>query len=266
MRKRVSRDLYGNCEVYPPDSDRLMFRTTRERLNWYIGRGLAILIRDDPPAIRLAFQPGGPGHGDDPYFLQRFLNQCVVCGTSEGLSHHHVVPNAYRKRFPRESYGKGRWMYDVLLLCIPCHDRYERFAHELKEEIAAEYGIPSSGITNLDRVRLRAMKGAAALYRHGDKIPPERKGPLLDDVRTYLGKSDPTMEDLWEVWNSIRDSIDTIPAGRIVAKTLEIEGRIDDFAVRWRRHFVSRMKPQYLPKGWDPERRIYSEPDQTQNG
>jgi hypothetical protein len=260
-RMTVTRSLYGNCEVYPPDSDRLMFRMDDERISWYVDKGLAVWVRKDPPAIRLTFEPGGPGHDGDPYFLQLFKNRCVVCGATENLTHHHIVPKAYKRHFPRES--KGRWMYDVLLVCVRCHHRYEDFAHLLKEEIAVEFEVPSSGITNLSETNLRAMKAAAALYRHGDKIPPARKALLVADVQAYLGKDDFTPDDLWTIWNSIRDGIDVIPAGLVVARVLEGEGQLDDFAIRWRHHFLSKMKPKYLPDDWNPDRRIYSEPDQT---
>ena len=257
-RMTITRSLYGNTEVYPPDSDQLMFKMDNYRVEWYVEKGLAVWIRKDPPAVRLTFEPGGPGHHGDPYFLQTFLNRCVVCGTTEKLTHHHVVPKAYKRHFPRDT--KARWMYDVLLACAQCHHRYEDFAHQLKLLIADEYEVPSSGITNLNTVTLRAMKGAAALFRHGDKIPPDRKASLLADVQMVLKKEAPTPDELWDLWTGIRDGIDVIPAGLVVSRVLEKEDQIDDFAIRWRHHFIAKMNPKYLPEGWNPERRIYSEP------
>jgi len=254
---RPSRRLYGNCVVLSPDSDRPMFRCDRERMEWYLERKLAVLVSEDPPVLRLTFQPKGPGHAGDSYFLQGFKNQCVVCGSQDDLSHHHIVPDGYRRYFPRISYVLGRWMYDVLLLCVRCHERYERMANEFKETIAVEYGIPSSGISNLTRDKLRFMKAAIALERHGDKIPEGRRTLLEGDVKAYLGKDAFTREDL-ALWKEIQQSIDVTPPGEMIISKIP---DIDDFAIRWRWHFMTQMKPRFLPSGWNPERRIYSEPD-----
>ena len=251
---------YGHCVAYPPDSDRMMFRCNDEKKAWYLERGLAVVVSEDPPIIRLTFQPRGPGHDGDPYFLQQFQNRCVVCGTMKELSHHHIVPYGYRRYWDRGSEETGRWMYDVLLLCIYCHDHYERRAHELKEEIAKEYGVPSSGISNIGPTEVRVIKCASALYRHRDKLPEERKKEFEETVRTYLKKDTLISEDLL-IWKKLVKSIEVVPAGLAISAKIK---DVDEFAIRWRRHFMKCTKPRFLPDGWDPERRIYSEPDQTE--
>lgn len=250
---------YGNCTVLPPDSDEVMFRCNEDRRQWYLGNKLAVVVTEDPPVIRLTFSPKGPGHAGDPYFLQEFKNRCVVCGRAELLSHHHIVPDCYRKYFPRTSQELGRWMYDVLLLDVDCHSRYELRAHELKETISKEYGIPSSGISNLSPELVRVVKAAAALYRHEDKIPEPKRQAFLATVKGYLKKDDLVREDFL-VWKRISRSAEVTPAGKLIAEKI---ADIDDFAIRWRHHFLKTMKPQFLPEGWNPDRRIYSEPDQV---
>lgn len=250
---------YGNCSVLHPDSDLVMFRCNSDRRQWYLELGLAVVVRDNPPAIRLTFQPRGPGHSGDPYFLQTFQNRCVVCGAPDRLSHHHIVPNCYRKHFPRTSQALGRWMYDVLLLDIDCHATYELRAHELKETIGKEFEIPTAGISNLTSEQISVMKAAAALYRHGEKLPEPKKKHFEAVVKAYLGKETLVKDDCL-VWKKIRRSMNTTPAGLLVAHKIP---DIDDFAIRWRRHFMKSMKPAFLPEGWNPERRIYSEPDQV---
>lgn len=238
-----------------------MFRCDNRRMAWYLDRGLAVKLQDDPPAIRLTFKPKGPGHGFDPYFTQEFLNRCTVCGSEKDLTHHHIVPYAYRRHFPRESYELGRWMYDVLLLCTVCHHRYEGFGDELRDTIAREHGVPASGITNLKTDQLRAMKASAALDRHRDKMPLEKRAALEATLKGFLKKEELLEED-YRIWHQMRNAIETIPSGKIVAELLLKDiAAIDDFAIRWRRHFIAKMKPGFLPQGWNPERRVYSEPD-----
>ena len=258
----ASDGLYGNCTVLPPNSDEVMFLTNLERMAWYLERGLATLVTRDPPSIRLTFEPKGPGHAGDPYFLQIFKNRCVVCGLTEGLSHHHIVPNCYRRFFPRESQEIGRWMYDVLLLCIDCHDRYEDAADQLKHLISKEYKINPAGKTSLSQEEVQVIRAAAALYRHGDKIPEQKRAEFEITLKTYLGQNSYTKEDCHHTWKTLQKSVQVTPAGLLVVQKIT---DIDDFAVRWRRHFMKIMDPKFLPELWDPERRIYSEPDQVQS-
>lgn len=253
----ASSDLYQNVDVRHPDGS-LMFRTTYERAAWYLSKCLAAVISEDPLAIRLAFRPKGPGHANDPYFIQVFSNHCVVCGVSEKLSHHHIVPYGYRRYFPQESRKVGRWMYDVLLLCVPCHDRYERFAHELKEKIAKEYGVPASGTSTLTREDIDVMRACAALGRHGDLIPEEKRAPMRAAVEKRFGRSDFSSEELFELKSRVQRSVTYTPPGELIVPLIQ---DIDAFAVRWREHFLSTMKPKHLPQGWVADRRIYSEPD-----
>lgn len=262
-RQTLSSDsdgLYGNCTVLPPGSDVPMFRTNLERMAWYLERGLATLVTNSPPSIRLTFEPKGPGHAGDPYFLQSFKNRCVVCGLAEGLSHHHIVPNCYRRFFPRTSQELGRWMYDVLLVCGDCHDRYEDAAHELKKLISKEYKIHPAGNTSLTKEEVNVIRAAAALYRHGDKIPNPKRAEFEDILKAYLKKDSYSKEDCHRTWKTLQKSVQVTPAGLLVAQKIT---SIDDFAIRWRRHFMKTMDPKFLPELWDPERRIYSEPDQV---
>lgn len=247
---------YGNCAVLPPDSDVVMFRCNDDRRTWYLSRGLASVVSKDPPVIRITFRPNGPGHAADKYFTQIFENRCVCCGVRKNLSMHHILPHAYRRHFPRESEARGVWMYDVLVLCVSCHERYEESADLLRDEIAREYGIPPEGIGNITREQIRVIKAAAALDRAADMMPPERREGFERILKDHLGKETLDRSD-YRVWKAIQRSIRPTPAGKIVAGMVE---DMDSFAIRWRRHFIETMEPRFLPAYWDPERRIYSEP------
>jgi hypothetical protein len=247
---------YGNCAVLPPDSDVVMFRCNDDRRTWYLSRGLAILVSSDPPVIRLTFKPNGPGHAADEYFTQVFENRCVVCGSTKNLSRHHIVPDAYRRHFPRESELRGVWMYDVLVLDIRCHEAYEETADLLRDDIAREFGIPPEGIGNITREQIQVIKAAAALDRAADRMPADRRDRFERILKGHLRKETLGRED-YRVWKEIQRSIRPVTAGRLVAERIL---NLDDFAIRWRRHFVSMMRPRFLPKHWDVERRIYADP------
>lgn len=255
---KATNSLYGNCVVMTGDV--AMFRCDQERMDWYLSMGLATVVSADPPVLRLNFKPKGPGHAGDPYFLQEFKNQCVACGITEGLSHHHIVPYCYRRFFPKDTYEYGRWFYDVLLLCLDCHHSYEGRAHELKQSIAHEHGVPHWGTTTLTRDEMTIMRAAAALDRHKDKLPPEKRNRFEVILKAYLGKDVIEPEDPKSAFETIRAGIKTTPAAELIIAKIK---DFDDFAIRWRKHFLRHVKPAFLPDLWNPERRIYSEPNNT---
>ena len=95
------RKIYGNYKVFSPEGH-LMFRCDLKKANWYLSRDLAHLFSDDPHTIQLKFQPKGLGNHNKVYGLTEMDNKCVVCGTNEFLTRHHVVPISYRRFFPVE--------------------------------------------------------------------------------------------------------------------------------------------------------------------
>lgn len=255
--KSVSK-YYSNCGVFPPDADAIMFRCDAGRMQFYLDNQLATVVQDNPPIIRLSFMPKGRGHTGDPYFTQALKNCCVVCGVTDNLTSHHIVPEAYRRYFPRDQ--QRNWAYDVLLLCIKCHDRYEDDGDKLRAEIAQEHGVPAEGWKKWfppDGVRF--IKACFALHRHGGQIPPARRAVLEADIREYLGpKLLPSMLELVHMARQMTREAHTTSAAEVIMKTVT---DIDDFAIRWRLHFVETMKPAFLPMHWDPRRRVYSESD-----
>lgn len=244
-----SADLYGNCAVHGPDGT-LLFRTDANLRDWYLGKGLA--KETGPQRIDLTFTPKGPGHAAEPYFLQDFQNRCVVCGSQDLLSHHHVVPKCYRRHFPKDSYRYGRWMYDVLLVCVHCHEKYEDLAYQLKREIALEYGARDTE-TALTHTEVRMVKLSAALRRHGHLMPPARRLALEAEFRGHAG-CEPTPEALAQAWLLRKKSFTTSAAEVITSRIQDLDG----FAQRWRLHFIQATKPRFLPEGWVPEKAIYS--------
>jgi len=125
--------IYGNCKVFSPQ-DELMFLCLEKKAKWYLDRGLAIIVKEDPLEIKLTFQPNGKGHTfNSAYYLAKKENKCVVCGETDikELTKHHVVPSEYVKHFPLEV--KSRSSHDIVAICQKCHYDYENnHAQKLK--------------------------------------------------------------------------------------------------------------------------------------
>lgn len=240
---------YGNCEVLSPDGQ-LMFRCCKKKAFWYLDRNLGKKLSDDPLTVQLTFIPKGVGHVDDPYFLQKMVNRCVVCGNEESLTRHHIVPYCYRKFFPLDL--KNHRSYDVIALCVPCHHSYEEYAMNLKKTLAAQYSAPISGTgVKYDKELARARGAAYAFLNHD--IPPERQTELLGRVKNYLQK-EVTDADLHELVD--KDPYDFgnyTHHGKIVMEQIK---DIENFVRSWRQHFLNTMFPKFLPSFWTVERRI----------
>lgn len=221
-----------------------MFRCNRRRLDWYLARGLAVAQGED--SIQLLFEPKGPGAAGDRYYLEDRDNVCVVCGAAEQLTRHHVVPDSYRRHFPTGMTAHN-W-FDVLLLCIECHEAYELRALELRQRIADEHGISLNGQPPpIDKEALRVVKVACALRRHWRTIPEPRREVLLDELRRYLKKDLITEQDILTA-----SDLDIRLGGGLLAGKIIIEqtSDLDAFVRRWREHFIITMQPRFLSRHW----------------
>jgi len=257
MSNFSTNKIYENYSVLHPDGT-LMFRCGIKKFRWYVNKGLADII--NPKTIRLTFIPNGKGYQGHKFYLQYRENKCAVCGTEKDLSKHHVVPYCYRKFFPKDL--KNHNYHDVLPLCISCHTRYE-IEHSVKrrEYLARIYHAPIQGaVTKPDiNIDTRAIKNAFALIHYGSSIPISRKQVMMEQISDSLKGNIPTPE-------KIKELSEIGPLINCQSKYYKTHGLLvmehirdlQSFVEDWRRHFVNRMKPEYLPIGWDQEQDIYS--------
>jgi len=225
-------------------------------MNWYLTKGLAEKISDAPPTIRLLFQPAGHGDSKDPYMLADKVNQCVVCGVNEELTRHHVVPYCYRVHFPDSA--KSHSSYDVLPLCVECHERYEIEAIDFRKNILTELKIAEHG--DSEKVPLptvRAIRAAHALLRHSEQIPDEKADGLRSRIMSFLNKTELSDEDIQTVaqleWKVVPENYSCASK-----KVVESQEDLNSFARRWRCHFLAYMNPKFMPDHWDVNRKLYS--------
>ncbi|KAJ2044734.1 hypothetical protein H4S04_006053, partial [Coemansia sp. S16] len=175
-----SKAVYENCTVLDI-SGNLLFRASRKRLDWYLSRDLATVIDDH--TIQLRFANRGTGRSNEPFYLQDMRNACVVCGTTDGLTMHHVVPHQYRQYMSTDI--KSRSSFDLLPVCMRCHDQYERHATSFKKHLEKCFQAPLEGRGWVERRDIgQAGRAAAALLgQHADKIPEARRAELRRTVQ-----------------------------------------------------------------------------------
>lgn len=244
---------YQNYRVLSPEG-KLMFRTSKERADWYLSRNLAKVVENDADGavLQLLFEPKGPGNIDDPFFEQKMENQCVVCGTLEDLTRHHIVPFCYRRLFPDDL--KANASYDVMPLCVECHCAVERHAAQFKNELSKEYNAPfGEGIT-YNRELGSVKNAASAMLKYRDMIPLPRQEELVARMENYLGRP-PHTDDIIELADANCYNFENF---RTHAELLFSRlTNLEDFVFRWRKNFLETMKPQFMPNHWTWDRSIY---------
>eukprot|EP01102_Stenamoeba_stenopodia_P008683 TRINITY_DN2525_c0_g2_i4.p1 TRINITY_DN2525_c0_g2~~TRINITY_DN2525_c0_g2_i4.p1 ORF type:complete len:767 (-),score=201.04 TRINITY_DN2525_c0_g2_i4:39-2339(-) len=252
-------DLFYNCRILSP-SNELIACCDKKKLDWYLTRNLAEEVTDNPPTIKLKFEPRGKGHAGDLFHLATKYNICVRCGKGTDFSKHSVVPHIYRTHFPVEI--KGYNNHDTVLLCLPCAQLAFESAEQLKKTISEETGIPlAKGATRYNQYgehrELARVKGLArSLRKHynGSAIlKKEREEELLQELRNYFKKEDITMKDIteacaFEIKTPLSDSERNHGAG-VVAQLKTLEDK-EKFVQRWRKHFLDSLEPKFMPEHW----------------
>lgn len=248
-----SKPIYDNCKVYSPTGE-LMFRCDSDKLRWYLKKNLAELLPGEENSIRLLFTPKGNGFINNAFFLQDRDNRCVVCGTTNDLSRHHVVPYSYRIHFPLHI--RQHNYHDIMPVCVSCHSIYEEnYALNLRQNLSFKYDAPLHGYVpnSHDSIEYRVRKGAFALARHGRSMSEQRKLEMFDLLCKYMGKT-PTEADVKFLADGFirkgKTTGDYKSHGQLV---IEKVTDLQEFVELWRYHFLECMKPKYIPEGWNPK-------------
>lgn len=239
-------NLYGNCKVFSPDGI-FMFHGTTKKAEWYLNRNLATVINEDPLHIQLNFTPNGLGNAERAYGSIELENRCVNCGGTEDLTKHHVVPTEYRKQFPLEY--KTNNFHDVLMMCEPCHHKYEDEAEKLKLLLAEQYGIyrDKNWMQFISKEERYTIKMSYTLL-HKKDIHPNGIAIMTAHIEKFLGYP-PTQEDMIRLVEKEQELRNAPTHGKLLVDKLN---DIQAFIVMWRHHFLEHNECKYLPAEWDP--------------
>jgi hypothetical protein len=238
------RKIYGNCQVLSPEGH-LMFRCESKKANWYLKRDLAQIVNLDPLTIKLNFEPNGLGNHNKGYGLSEMANLCVVCGSEEFLTRHHVVPICYRKYFPIEK--KSHNFHDVLSVCAVCHESYEKFAFDFKLSLADKYNAPINGelINNKDFLKVRRI-ASCLIGETANHIPTWRIDEMKKQIKSHFSWKRVSKKRLEDIVN-LEVKVYNRTHGEIVVSNLE---NLNNFIVEWRKHFLQHNDCKYLPQNW----------------
>lgn len=233
--KTLSKKPYGNHKMLSINNKFLAHVDTK-KMNWYLDRELAEMVNEKD--FKLLFKSKGDEDRGEYYKLE-LKNRCVISGSEENLTKHHVVPYQFRKYFPTKY--KSKSSFDVLCVSQEEHDKYEKFADEYKDNLLEKYNLK-----NYTRDAIRAKKAINSLENYSDYIYNERKETLINQIEKFFGESfDELMEN-----GQIDSDFEPEPASSIIVRNLD---SIEDFIISWRKHFIEYAKPKFLPEEWYDE-------------
>lgn len=204
--------------------------TDSKRMNWYLERKLASKVDGNIYQLNFETKNGNKNRGD--FYKIALKNKCVVCGTNNELTKHHVVPSQYRKLLP-EKY-KSKSSFDVVSICHSCHRNYEYHAEDLNKALLVKYGLESN-----NKINSMILSRFSALKFFGDVMSKEKKLEYTIFLTETLGD---TIENILK-----KESFD------LLASSVKIMGYIDsveEFIIMWREHFMEKAKPKHLYKEW----------------
>ncbi|XP_049887794.1 exonuclease 3'-5' domain-containing protein 2 [Pectinophora gossypiella] len=254
-----SKPLYHNCFLEAPDGEQLCTCDNKKAL-WYVEKGLADIVLESPLTVRLRFEPAGRSVGDvGRYYQLHKENKCVVCGSEHSYIRKNVVPREYRKYFPEIM--KDHSSHDVVLLCVECHRTSNIRDQAVRERFAQLCGAPLAASQNhikyTEDADCRKIRSAArALLQKSRKhvLPEERRRQLENILLQHYPEQDEVTEELLEEAANIQVVFDNpdyeCHGQKVVEYYLQREGGLLQLEQLWREHFLTSMKPRYMPQLW----------------
>jgi len=253
--------LYHNCMLQAPDGQLLCTCDTK-KAKWYVSKDIGVLISEDPMIVRLRFEPSGRPEGKaGEYYLSVKPNICVVCGKEESYLRKSVVPHEYRRYFP--AVMKDHQSHDVLLMCVPCHQRSNMHDASMRRQLAEECNAPIGTETDVklkENFLLKQVRSAGRALqadRARGCIPIKRKEELQAVLKEHYKVEEISDEviDAAAAANFLEENGDYVPHSRAVVQYyLESNtSSLLELEKKWRRHFLDTMKPQHLPELWSVE-------------
>lgn len=220
-----------------------MFRCNNKKIDWYLKRGLAEIVSNDPTTIKLNFKPNGLGNHTKGYGLSEMSNKCVNCGSDNKLTKHHVIPISYRRYFPIKI--KSHNFHDVLPMCVDCHESYERRADELKSILDKKYDAPIQGEI-INNAITKYIKMARTLLKD-IKLPKNKRYEIKEKLKEKFEIKRLTIKKIKKI-SEMKSSTLKRTHGEIVMSKIT---NIPSFIEMWRKHFIENNECKYLPKKWN---------------
>jgi hypothetical protein len=160
----------------------VMFTVSITKADWYLKEGLADVVdegvlQEDGTylgrSIRLKFMPNiDRGEADRAlrpdaaFFASDKSNACVVCGNEHptgGVVRFFIVPQAYRRFFPREFVNHNS--FDIALVCVTCMKRVNSIYEQERKRLEVEFKFPISWHSSYEMKKVTESEAAELQQR-----------------------------------------------------------------------------------------------------
>lgn len=252
MTNPLKGDAYDNCFIQSRSGE-IISGASLKKVEWYTKNNLGTIVQTDPNVIvKLHFEHKPKLHPSfENYMSAVRRNRCVACGIVDNLTKHHIVPRCYSKYFP--SKFKKYNFYDLVPLCISCHNTYEVSAQEYKTELMHKYNLKPN-----PHYPFKSKKYSIA-YAYANLLIKCEVGSkeYLMLRKKICGALDKYVSDGFIEWiveqNGNPWKTGSSDYQRLINK---IQPNYNDFILKWRHHFINNAKPKYMPEFWSTSTRI----------
>lgn len=275
-----SNKLSENWMVFHPTGIH-MFTCGEKKAKWYLKNKLADIT--NPFEITLNFMPKHLDINLKDDFIKAPRNPiCVVTGVNYNLQRHHIVPYCYRTFLPLEY--KSRNHHDVVLINSREHAQYEVVANQFKDVLSLKYGVPTirelgseynDKFKYIDNKYYKPINILRSIFNGHKVLTNKQKVEKLKElsdlinidaeliltfnyIQLYKIFDELKLEHHREIEKMKNDYGNEYYHGYRIVEKLKTEEDIKEFIYLWRRHFITVMKPKYMPKGWNIYYRVKS--------
>lgn len=219
---------------------------SKKRADWYLNRNLAKEI--DPydqynRVIQLRFEPKHISTSDIQ--TQILENKCVVCGTKEDLTLHHVVPSVIRKYFPKQD--KSRQHTWCVLVCLKHHEKAEQKNSLVTKDFIKNRNKILESTLSYKKIKAARILKSVLAQAIIDKVPS-------DVIKRSLKRL--KLDSIEEIEKVDMDSLvkeykekTKIVRRQTVLQFIKDKGGIDNVKKIFRDLFLS-LNPEHLPEGF----------------
>jgi hypothetical protein len=249
MAKKSLKDVYQCLQPKKLDKNyqalsmtgEFLFTSDKNKADWYVRKNLAVWVSDD--TYQLNFKTKGNGNAKyGEYFTEFHEVQCSICGVTDNLTKHHIIPRCFRTHFPEKM--KSTCHFDVLLICVDCHETVERRYDQVKLEL--EMG-KSPFSPPLDLNYCCFILGSKAKYFKNCKQDDAKY--LIKAINALEGKDYIDIKDIIKDYRDEHKRSDEC-LEEIYKLVSQNQPDMKQFILMWRQLFIDASHPRFLPKGW----------------